>query len=151
MSQAINEKVIRWSELRLPHPTNAGQLESWTIDGPFAVRKYYRVDGTDAVVEVAHIDKRNADGTLSGCLFCGSTHLVRSADIPWRPIAIVGASALALAAIAVFALGLPWWVGLAPVAAAAYPMWFLWAAGPRIETCTNCKSEFVNFCHGPRP
>lgn len=141
MGHAINERVIRWSELRLPHPTPSEGLARWTIDGPFAVRKYYRVEGTDQTVQIDHLDRRNDDGTLSGCLYCGGTALERSADVNWPPIVLLAVVGLALA---YFTYG----VSLLIV---AYPIWFLWAAADRVETCPSCKSEFVNFREGPRP
>ena len=137
----INERVIRWSELRLPDPTRSGELARWSIDGPFALRKYYRIEGTDTVVDLKHIDKRRDDGTLSGCLHCGSGSLERAAQINWKPIL----------AIALLALVLAYWTFGVSLLIAAYPVWFLWASGERIDKCTSCGSEFVNFCEGPRP
>jgi len=141
MAHAINENVIRWSEIRLPHPARPGELARWEIDGPFALRRYYRVDGTDELVRVEHFERRNEDGTLSGCLFCGATDLERRAEINWPPII----------ALAVLGLGLAWFTYGITALLVAYPIWFLYASGPRIQTCTSCKSEYVNFCHGPRP
>ncbi|MEL6428696.1 MAG: hypothetical protein AAFU73_08560 [Planctomycetota bacterium] len=139
--RAINERVIRWSELRLPDPTRPGELAKWPIDGPFALRKYYRIEGTDAVVEIAHIDKRRDDGTLEGCLNCGHAGLVRRAEVNWAPIVL----------LAIVGLGLAYWTFGLSALITAYPIWFLWASGERIDHCPNCGAEFVNFCEGPRP
>ena len=140
MSTAINENVIRWSEIRLPHPTRAGELVSWKVDGPFALRSYYRLPGTK---ETIHLDlsHRQPDGTIHNCLNCGGSPLEKTADRPWRP----------LAALAVLGLGLaPFTYGLSALIA-AYPFWFLWSSSPVTQTCTTCKAEFVDFRFGPRP
>lgn len=139
--RVINERVIRWSELRLPDPTRPGELARWPIDGPFALRKYYRIEGTDAVVEIGHMDKRRDDGTLSACLNCGAEGLVKHAEINWKPIIL----------LLVIGLGLAYWTYGASLLLVAYPIWFTWASGDRVETCPHCKAEFVNFSEGPRP
>ncbi|MEM8710376.1 MAG: hypothetical protein AAGG01_05455 [Planctomycetota bacterium] len=139
-TRVINENVIRWSEIRLPHPSRAGELVSWKVDGPFALRNYYRLEGTG---ELIHLDlsHRAQDGTIQKCLHCGGAHLQKSADRPWALIA----------ALAVVGGGLaPFTFGLTAVAA-AYPLWFLWSSAPVTQTCTNCKAEFVDFRYGPRP
>ena len=60
-AQTINERVIRWSEMRLPHPSRPGSLATWELDGPFAVRPYYRVEGEEAIVRIDHLDQRRDD------------------------------------------------------------------------------------------
>ena len=57
-------------------------------------------------------------------------------------------------------VGLLFWVaiglGLAPftfgvsILLVAYPVWFLVAAAPRVETCGSCGAEYVDFRRGPR-
>ena len=79
-AQTINERVIRWSEMRLPHPSRPGSLATWELDGPFAVRPYYRVEGEEAIVRIDHLDQRRDDGTLAGCRYCGAGGLSRRAQ-----------------------------------------------------------------------
>lgn len=138
---AINERVIRWSEIRLPHPSRPGELATWELDGPFALRPYYRVEGEGDVVRIEHLDRRNPDGTLAGCLYCGAAPLQARRDVRWGPI--VGLLLLGIAPA--------YWTWGASLLLVAYPLWFLWASAPRVETCTSCRSEFVDFCEGPRP
>lgn len=137
----INENVIRWSEIRLPHPSKPGELATWEMDGPFALRRYYRVDGEDGVVDIEHLECRNDDGTLSGCLFCGAKSLERRVDVHWKPIVILALLGLVPAF---------WTFGLT-LLLVAYPIWYLLASSPKTDKCTACSAEFVNFCHGPRP
>ena len=153
MAATINENVIRWSEIRLPNPARPGELASWPIDGPFAVRKYYRVEGSSEMVELNHIERRNDNGTLSGCMYCGESGLTKTADVTWRPIVIWAAIALAVVSLALFLLPplFGWLLAAAAILIAGYPIWFLYASAPRIETCSKCTSQFVNFCFGPRP
>lgn len=153
MAATINENVIRWSEIRLPHPDHPGQLASWPIDGPFAVRKYYRVEGSSETVELDHIERRNEDGTLSGCMYCGADALVKTADVSWGPIVIWAFVGILIAGTALLFSPpvVAWPIAGLTALACGYAMWFLHAAAPRIETCSKCGSQFVNFCYGPRP
>ena len=48
----INEQVIRWSEIRLPHPSRKGELISWKVDGPFSLRSYYEAEGCDERIDL---------------------------------------------------------------------------------------------------
>ncbi len=140
MAPSINENVIRWSEIRLPHPHKAGELIPFKVDGPFALRNYYRLEGTNELIEL-ELSHRHPDGTIDRCLHCGGSHLEKTTDRPWA----------ALAALVVFGLGLaPFTFGLTALAA-AYPVWFLYSSSPVTQTCTTCKAEFVDFRYGPRP
>ena len=71
---AINEHVIRWSEIRLPHPSRKGELISWKVDGPFSLRSYYEVEGSGGRIEL-DLSHRKEDGTIERCLHCGSAGL----------------------------------------------------------------------------
>ncbi len=140
MSPSINENVIRWSEIRLPHPSKVGELIPFKVDGPFALRNYYRLEGTKELIEL-DLSHRHPDGTIDRCLHCGSSSLEKTVDRPW----------LALAALILLGLGLaPFTLGLTALAA-AYPVWFLFSSSPMTQTCTTCKAEFVDFRYGPRP
>ena len=140
-AQTINERVIRWSEMRLPHPSRPGSLATWELDGPFAVRPYYRVEGEETIVRIDHLDQRRDDGTLAGCLYCGAGGLSRRAQVRWGPIVL----------LAILGLVPAYWTFGVTALLVAYPIWFLWSSAPRVETCGQCGSEFVNFCEGPRP
>lgn len=147
-SATINENVIRWSEIRLPHPERPGELATWKLDGPFALRPYYRVEGTSKTVELRHLDERRDDGTLAGCIYCGASgSFSKRSELDWTPIAVLAVGAIAL----MWALGWTSWGILGSLALVAYPIWFLWADAPRVEKCEQCSSEFVNFRIGPRP
>jgi len=135
----IEYHTIRWSELRLPHPERRGELVRWRVDGPFALRSYYRVEGTARTIEL-DLSRRRQDGTLSACLACGSTHFAVRRELP------VGWIALWLLA----GLGGAYWTYGASLLVAAYPLWFLFAQAPRVERCTGCGAEFVDFRRGPR-
>lgn len=142
MSAAINENVIRWSEVRLPHPDANGQLLRWKVDGPFAVRSYYRVPGS-VNKELIRLDLSllNEDGTTDKCLHCKAPLGGAKVDAPW----------LKLIGLLVLGLGLaPFTFGLS-VLAVAYPLWFLWGDAPRVQACGSCRAEFVDFRFGPRP
>ncbi len=143
MPAAINENVIRWSEIRLPDPRGGGQLVRWKVDGPFALRSYYRVPAIDADAGTIRLDlsHRKVDGTIDRCLHCGEEGLRRSVEAPWWRI--LGLAALALA-LAPFTFG-------ATILLAAYPLWFLWSDAPRVQSCGSCRAEFVDFRFGPRP
>ncbi|QDV09686.1 hypothetical protein Poly30_52450 [Planctomycetes bacterium Poly30] len=140
MPTAINENVIRWSAIRLPHPSRPGQLVTWKVDGPFALRSYYRLEDTKEVIQL-DLSHRREDGTIERCLHCGGTPLQKAADRPWGPIGLLAVVGLGLA---------PFTFGLTALAA-AYPIWFLWSSSPVTQTCTTCKAEFVDFRFGPRP
>ena len=45
--------------------------------------------------------------------------------------------------------GAYWTFGLS-LLVAAYPVWFLVAQAPRVERCTGCGAEYVDFRRGPR-
>lgn len=136
----INEQVIRWSEIRLPHPSQEGQLLQWKVDGPFALRSYYRVEGTDERIEL-DLSHRHEDGTIDTCLHCGTQGLRTRVEAPWALLGLWIVLALALA---------PLTYGVS-VLVAAYPVWFLWRSAPRVQTCPSCGAEFVDFRQGPRP
>ena len=136
----INEQVIRWSEIRLPHPSRDGELMPWKVDGPFALRSYYRVEGSDTRIEL-DLSHRRPDGTSDACLVCSTPGLRTRVEAHWLYLALWVVAALALA---------PLTFGLS-VLAAAYPVWFLWTDSPRVQTCPSCGAEFVDFRHGPRP
>lgn len=143
MATTINERVIRWSEIRLPDPRGGDELVHWKVDGPFALRSYYRVPGTDAEsgtirLELSH---RAEDGTIERCLHCSAGALEERVEAPWGRIALVAVPALALA---------PFTFGLS-LLLAAYPLWFLWKDAPRVQRCAQCRAEFVDFRFGPRP
>ncbi len=140
MSTAINENVIRWSVIRLPHPSKPGELLDWKVDGPFALRRHYCVEGTKDVIEL-DLSHRREDGTIQVCLHCGGAPLQKSSDRPWTPILAFLAVGLALA---YFTYGIS-------LLLAAYPIWFLWSGSPITQTCTTCKAQFVDFRFGPRP
>lgn len=135
----IEYRTIRWSELRLPHPTRAGERLRWRIDGPFALRSFYRVEGSERPIEL-DLSKRRADGTLEACLHCGGAELARSVELPWGWLAFWALLGLG---------GAPFTYGLS-LAVAAYPLWFLWASARRVERCTACGAEYVDFRRGPR-
>ena len=140
MATPINENVIRWSEIRLPNPSKAGELITWKVDGPYALRNYYRLEGSKELITL-DLSHRKPDGTIDSCLVCSGSPLEKSADRPWLP----------LGALAVVGLGLaPFTFGVTAVAA-AYPAWFLYSSSPVTQTCTTCKAEFVDFRYGPRP
>ncbi|MFT5732575.1 MAG: hypothetical protein ACJA2W_000205 [Planctomycetota bacterium] len=140
MPEAINENVIRWSVIRLPHPSRPGELIDWKVDGPFALRSYYRLGDAKEIVKL-DLSHRQEDGRILACLHCGGSPLPKSTDRPWRPLVALG----------VFGLGLaPFTFGISAVAV-AYPFWFLWSSSPVTQTCTTCKAEFVDFRFGPRP
>jgi len=139
----INEQVIRWSEIRLPHPSRKGELISWKVDGPFSLRSYYEAEGCDERIDL-DLSHRKEDGTIEHCLNCGSSGLKLRMEAS-RSSALMGLLWLALA------------IGLAPltyglsIAVAAYPLWFLWTNASRVQRCTSCGAEFVDFRMGPRP
>lgn len=140
---AINEHVIRWSEIRLPHPSRKGELIPWKVDGPFSLRSYYEVEDSGGRIEL-DLSHRKEDGTIERCLHCGSAELKGRMEAS-RASILMGLLWLALAA------GLaPWTYGLS-VAVAAYPLWFLWTNASRVQKCTSCGAEFVDFRMGPRP
>ncbi|MEM6672507.1 MAG: hypothetical protein AAF726_06655 [Planctomycetota bacterium] len=136
----INERVIRWSEIRLPHPSREGELVDWKIDGPFALRSYYRVEETGDRIEL-DLSHRREDGTISTCLHCGAGGLRTRVEAPWVALALWAVGALALA---------PFTYGVS-LLVALYPVWFLWSDAPRVQVCSSCGAEFVDFRHGPRP
>ena len=136
---AIEYHTIRWSEIRLPHPERPGEVVQWKVDGPFALRSYYRLEGAERTIEL-DLSRRREDGTLTGCLACPSTDLWSRAELPWGWIAfwlVVGLGG------ALFTFGLSLLV-------AAYPLWFLWASAPRVERCQGCGAEYVDFRRGPK-
>ena len=140
MATSINENVIRWSEIRLPHPEKAGELLSWKVGGPFALRNYYRLEGSTELITL-DLSHRHPDGTIDRCLHCSGSPLEKTVDRPWG----------ALGALAVAGLGLaPFTFGVSALAA-AYPVWFLFSSSQVTQTCTTCKAEFVDFRYGPRP
>ena len=99
------------------------------------------MEGEEAIVKIEHLRHRRDDGTLSGCLHCGKEGLERRTDVRWGPI------------VALLLLGLApayWTYGLT-LLLVAYPVWFLWASAPRVDSCSDCGAEYVNFCEGPRP
>ena len=136
----INEQVIRWSEIRLPHPSRSGELVPWKVDGPFALRSYYRVEGTGETIAL-DLSPRHEDGTIDTCLHCGTKGLKQRVEAPWFTLALWIVGALALA---------PFTFGLS-ILVALYPVWFLWNDSPRVQKCPGCGAEFVDFRHGPRP
>lgn len=136
---SIEYHTIRWSEIRLPHPTRPGEFVRWKVDGPFALRRYYRVEGTDRTIEL-DLSHRSQDGTLTGCLCCGAGELRRRVAPPWGWIALWLVLGLGAA---------PFTYGVS-LLVVAYPLWFLWAAAPRIDSCPTCAAEFVDFRRGPR-
>lgn len=139
----INEQVIRWSEIRLPHPSRKGALIPWKVDGPFSLRSYYQVEGTGERIEL-DLSHRNEDGTIDRCLHCGGDQLSRRLEASFT-------TKLGLALLLLVGLGLaPLSYGLS-VLAVAYPLWFLWSDAPRVQSCGSCGAEFVDFRMGPRP
>ncbi len=139
----INEQVIRWSEIRLPHPSREGELIPWKVDGPFSLRSYYEAEGCTERIEL-DLSHRREDGTIEKCLHCGA------ADLKWRIEASRASTLMGFIWLAL-AVGLaPWTYGLS-VAVAAYPLWFLWTNASRVQRCTSCGAEFVDFRMGPRP
>jgi len=139
----INEHVIRWSEIRLPHPSRKGELIPWKVDGPFSLRSYYEVPGEEGRIEL-DLSHRREDGTIDACLLCGTSGLKRRME-PSRLTLLAGLGWLSLGA------GLaPWTYGLSLVGA-AYPLWFLWSNASRVQSCAACGAEFVDFRMGPRP
>lgn len=140
MSTGINENVIRWSVIRLPHPSKSGEFLDWKVDGPFALRRHYRVEGTSEIIEL-DLSHRQADGRIAACLVCGGAPLEKTTDRPWTPILIWAVLGLGLA---------PFTFGISALIA-AYPLWFLWFGSPVTQTCTSCTAEFVDFRFGPRP
>ena len=139
----INEQVIRWSEIRLPHPTAKGTLIPWKVDGPFSLRSYYQVEGTGERIEL-DLSHRKEDGTIERCLHCGADGLGHRVEASWT-------TKLGLALLTAVGLGLaPFTYGLS-VLAVAYPLWFLWNDAARVQSCSSCGAEFVDFRMGPRP
>lgn len=136
---SIEYHTIRWSEIRLPHPERPGELVRWKVDGPFALRSYYRVEGSARTIEL-DLKRRRSDGTLSACLACGATAFAARREMPWVWIVLW----LALG------LGGAYWTFGASLLVAAYPLWFLVAQAPRVERCTGCGAEFVDFRRGPK-
>ncbi len=136
----INEQVIRWSEIRLPHPTRDGELVRWKVDGPFALRSYYRMEGVDEPVRL-DLSRVKSDGTIDTCLHCGGGDLTTRIEAPW----------VALLLWVIVAVGFAPFTYGASVLIAAYPVWFLWGDARRVQICTGCRVEYVDFRHGPRP
>lgn len=135
----IEYHTIRWSELRLPHPDRRGEFVRLKVDGPFALRSYYRVDGGSGRIQL-DLSGRRPDGTLSACLACGHGTFARRTDLPWGWILLW----LALG------FGAAYWTFGLSLLVAAYPLWFLVAQAPRVERCQACSAEFVDFRRGPR-
>ena len=140
MATSINENVIRWSEIRLPHPNKVGELITWKVDGPYALRNYYRLEGTDELITL-DLSHRAPDGTIERCLHCSGSPLEKTADRPWIPLALLAVVGLGLA---------PFTFGVTALAV-AYPVWFLYSSSPVTQTCTSCKAQFIDFRYGPRP
>lgn len=136
---SIETHTIRWSEIRLPHPTRPGELVKRRLDGPFALRSYYRIEGTETPLRL-DLSLRRADGTLSACLVCGHAQFDARREFPWPWIAFW---------LAVGVGGAYWTYGLS-LLVAAYPLWFLTAQASRVERCVGCGAEFVDFRRGPR-
>jgi len=135
---SIEYHTIRWSEIRLPHPERRGEYVKVRVDGPFALRSYYRVDGSAQTIEL-DLSRRRADGTLSACLVCGHASFATRRDLPWGWLLLWGAVGLG---------GAYWTFGLS-LLAAAYPLWFLVAQAPQVERCAGCSAEYVDFRRGP--
>lgn len=139
----INEQVIRWSEIRLPHPAKKGELIPWKVDGPYSLRSYYEVEGDGGRIEL-DLSHRKEDGTIDTCLHCSSPGLGRRLEAS-RITLLSGLFWLGVG------LGLaPWTYGLS-LLISAYPLWFLWTNTPRVQVCGACGAEFVDFRLGPRP
>jgi hypothetical protein len=136
---SIEYHTIRWSEIRLPHPERNGEYVKLRIDGPFALRSYYRVDGSARTIEL-DLTRRRADGTLAACLVCGHASFAVRRALPWAWLLLWLALGLG---------GAYWTFGLS-LLVAAYPVWFLVAQAPRIERCAACGAEYVDFRRGPR-
>lgn len=137
---SINEQVIRWSEIRLPNPKGGSELLHWKVDGPFALRNYYRIEGTDDRIDL-DLSHRNPDGTIDTCLHCGAKPLEARREVAWMPLVITALIGLGLA---------PFTFGVSALLV-AYPLWFLWSGSPRVQVCGACHAEFVDFRQGPRP
>jgi hypothetical protein len=123
----IEYHTIRWSELRLPHPERGGEH----------VR--VRVDGTARTIEL-DLSRRRADGTLAACLVCGHASFTVRRALPWGWLLLW----------LVVGLGGAYWTFGLSLLVAAYPLWFLVAQAPRIERCTACDAEYVDFRRGPK-
>lgn len=136
---SIEYHTIRWSELRLPHPERPGERIRLRVDGPFALRSYYRVDGTPRTIEL-DLSRRRPDGSLAGCLVCGHPSFDTRRELPLGWLALWTA----------LGLGAAYWTFGLSLAFAAYPIWFLIAQAPRVERCGGCGAEFVDFRRGPR-
>jgi len=136
---SIEYHTIRWSEIRLPHPERRGEYVRLRLDGPFALRSYYRVAGSTRTIEL-DLSGRRADGTLAACLVCGHASFAVRRTFPWLWLVVWLALGLG---------GAYWTYGLS-LLVVAYPLWFLIAQAPRIERCTGCSAEYVDFRRGPK-